>query len=60
MSARKSNWNITVVEENNYMVSFDKPVTKEEATWQYETGDDNILEVSDVEFIDTIEVKSVR
>jgi hypothetical protein len=42
------------------MVSFDKPVTKEEATWQYETGDDNILEVSDVEFIDTIEVKSVR
>ncbi len=60
MSKRKNFWEIDVIEKNSYTVQFDIPVTKDEAIWQYEASDDNIVDVAERDFIDTIEVTDAR
>lgn len=56
MSKKKNIWAITVIEKNTYLVTFDIPVTKDDAIWQYEAQDDNIVSVEDRDFEDTLEV----
>lgn len=60
MSKRKNIWTIDVIEKNRYTVSFDTPVTEEEATWQYEAQDDNIIAILDQEYLDFLDVTNVQ
>lgn len=60
MSKKKNVWYITVVEKNIYTVQFDIPVTKDEAIWQYESQDDNIINVNDPEYIDLVSVEKAE
>ena len=58
MSKKKDFWVITSIEKIVSKVCFDEPVTKEEAIWQYESSDDNIIDILDTEAVDVLEVKS--
>lgn len=59
MSKKKNIWEIEVIESNRYTVSFDSPVTKNKAIWQYEAQDDNIVSVGDPEYLDLVEITKV-
>lgn len=59
MSKKKNIWEIEVIESNRYTVSFDSPVTRGEAIWQYEAQDDNIVSVGDPEYLDLVEITKV-
>lgn len=60
MSKKKNIWKITAKEKISHTVWFDVPVDAETATWQYESQDDNIVEVGDTEYLDTLEVVKVE
>ena len=60
MSKKKQLWTLRVKAVNEYEVWFDRPVTKEEAEWLYETEDDTIGEITIGEYIALDKVLEVR
>ena len=60
MSKKKNVWEFEVTERNRYTVSFDIPVTKDEAIWQYEAQDDNVVYITDPEYLDLVKVDVVK
>ena len=60
MPKRKNVWEFEVTERNRYIVTFDIPVTKDEAIWQYEAQDDNIVSITDPDYIDLVMIEEVK
>lgn len=46
---KSRNWTIRAVTHTTYEVEFDRAVSKEDAIWQFEANDDNILSIDDTE-----------
>lgn len=60
MSKKKNVWEFEVTERNRYTVIFDTPVTKDEAIWQYEAQDDNIVSITDPEYVDLVMIEEAK